>query len=246
MSKDEPRRLTTEERQADALHRAQEAAVASDPVSMVDALYESYALDGLTRRMRSKWHGIPADEIDFIVASAVDVLYEGVKDGEKILNIMAYLYKVVTNKAHQYYDVKRREAAAVEGFHYLSSQKQDSSEGSRRISTDEEEEELGYEERRTRACRLAKTLVPKLGQKNIQDVMMLIIEAVEVGRDDIPSTEIAEILALPAATVRQLRKRGFERLTQRAREAGVMEQDINFVNLDSDDDLDGLDITEED
>jgi DNA-directed RNA polymerase specialized sigma24 family protein len=211
--------------------RAEIAASNQDPIGMLEELYRAHALDGLARVLHSKWPDIPTDELNFIIATAVDVLYRNVKAGEKILNIGAYLYKTSNLKAHQYNATMRREQSVVKDLKYRSTGDLDPQTVVEEAPEADGEDE-NYESKRARACSIAKSLLPQLGQKNIQDVMRVIIEAVEAGREDISNVEIAEILGLSNVTIRQLRKRGFERLTERARSAGILQRGIEFVGFE--------------
>lgn len=54
--------------------------------------------------------------------------------------------------------------------------------------------------------------------------MAYVIDAVEAGRDDVPSTEIAEFLGLTPGTVRTSLSRGFDRLKRIARDEHLIDQ----------------------
>jgi len=226
--------LLTREQQEEALRQAHEAAASSDPIGMVEALHQSYALDGLTRLVKRKWNAIPLDEVQFIIAGAVDVLYKDIESGKRIINLVAYLYKIADHRAHQYNDTRQREHEGNVDLEYRLTNARLPQED---VSEEElEDDELDYIEKRAQAIAIARRLIPTLGQKNIRDVMTLIIEAIEIGREDLPSDEIADTLDLVPATVRQLRHRGFKRLAQRARDEGITDRKINFARLGFDED----------
>jgi DNA-directed RNA polymerase specialized sigma24 family protein len=75
--------------------------------------------------------------------------------------------------------------------------------------------------RATEAVRLARSLLPRIGQGQIIDVMTVLIDAVEQGVQDLPPDAIGEALGLSAAAVRSLLSRGLERLEREARREGI-------------------------
>jgi|GEM_PF-6762338 len=223
--------------QAEVVRRANKAAFNGDPVGMVQALYQSYALDGITRLIRSRWESIPIDEVRFIVASAVDIAYAAVQAQERIRNIIAYLYGVANKRAHQYHDAKKREQVLTDDLGYVLPKSQPPDDELNNDAIQEaDDEELDWEQRRNKAIAIARELIPRLGQENIRSVMMLIIDAVASGREDISNQEIADILGLSLATIRQLRHRGFKRLARVAREAHLLPSDLDMATFAYDDD----------
>ncbi len=146
---------------------------------------------------------------------------------------MAFLWKVSDRKANDYYQARQREKALVDDLKHNAT-----AIGSFENPDQEEPvEEMEWDEKRAQAITRARDLLPKLGQKNIQDVMSLVIDAVEAGREDLPSREIAEALGLQPATVRTLKMRGFERLARVAREEGLVGQEFDFANLESEEEI---------
>jgi hypothetical protein len=223
------RKPPTAEEQEALLREANRAASAGDPVAMVHALYNSYALDGIARYIRLKWESIPLDETRFIIASALDVLFAAVQRGEKVRNIIAYLYKVSDNKAHQYHDAKKREQNLADHLEYTLPKSQPPYE----LCDPESqlgEVQLDWEEKRARAIGIARELIPQPGQENVRNVMTLIIDAVAAGREDISNQEISDILGLPLPTVRTLRHRGFKRLTRIAQDMNLVVADLDIVS----------------
>lgn len=213
-------------RQDELLQKAKEAAASGDPRGMVEALYQSFALDSLARWLRGKWPTLPHDDVDFAVAEAVDVLYQAVGRGEKVFKIVAYLWKVSDRKAGEHYRIRVHEIAFdPEELERVGSRSSGVSEGS--------DEELDWEERRGRAIAIARSLIPRLGQSSIRAVMSYVIDAVEAGCEDLPSREIAEALGLSDDTVRQSLSRGFRKLARIVREEGLADQELDFGRISS-------------
>lgn len=207
----------------EAFSRAHDAARRGDPRGMLNAIAETSILDGLARWGKRRWGKIPDDLMHDIIGKAVDNLYEQVRNGQKILDIPAYLTKTIHFKADDLYRKLIREEefdptnrAHTENMQYLPEQ----------LSSDADIAELGDEERLKEAIVKARQLLPRLGQENVQKVMETILDAVEAGRVDITNEEIAEVTGLSQSSVRVWKLRGFKRLTDLAsKEAG--EKNIN-------------------
>ena len=210
-----------------ALQKARDAAKAGNPMGMVEALYLSHTLDGILRRLQAKWPHIVPDELDFAVADAVDVLYQAIGRGEKMFDIVSYLWKVADRNASDYHQLRQREMTrAPADMELIPDEHQE--------PTDEVTQEIMREERRRQAIALARNLLPRLGQQNAQSVMGYIIDAAEADRQHVPNAEIAEALGLNSDTVRACLSRGFRRLKRIAREEGIVMRDMDYGGLDAD------------
>jgi DNA-directed RNA polymerase specialized sigma24 family protein len=225
------------EKQDQALLEAKNAAASCDPRGMVEALYRSFVLDGLIRLLRNKWPSL-YDEVEFILAEAVDVLYQAISRGEKILNIPGFLYKVCDRKA---YDHARHAEESFDPDNPKHAAPSSSSPTEQPILQEEEghdghSEELDREEKRHRAVAIARKLIPRLGQQSVQSVMTYVIDAVEAGREDLPDREVADALGLSLDTVRQSKSRGFRRLARIAHEERLAVRDIALAGLERDGD----------
>jgi DNA-directed RNA polymerase specialized sigma24 family protein len=209
-----------------ALDRAQAAVVIGDPRAMVEALYESGYLDGLTRSMHRRWDRLPVEDIELIVAEAVGVLYEAVSQGKRVLNIKSYLWKVADNLANKLHETKVLEDAIPDDL-------EDPTTTSQRPDDEGDPyDEIEPEERVRMAVVIARSLLHKLGERNIRNVMEYIFDAVEAGRDDVTTEEICEALGYPnRGTVRVWIQRGFDRLANRAYEEGVVDRRLDLTAL---------------
>ena len=217
----------TKEQQEELLQQAKEAAASGDPGRMLEALHGSFALDGLTRRIASKWQKLSRDEVDFIIAEAVDILYVALCNGKKVLNLVAYLWKTSDHKACDYYRTKQNEKPLTpEELERIPDQSTELEE-----SLDNSATELEWEEKRPRVIAIVRSLLPRLGQHNAQAVMTYILDALSSDCMDISNTEIAEALGLSLDVVRQSKKRGFDRLERIVREEGLAAQVSDVANL---------------
>ena len=182
----------TKEQQEELLQQAKEAAASGNPGRMLEALHGSFALDGLTRRIASKWQKLSRDEVDFILAEAVDILYLALRDGRKVFNLVAYLWKTSNPKACDYYRTKQNEKPLTpDEWEHISNQSTEIEE-----SPDNSATELGWEEKRPRVIAVVRSLLPRLGQHNAQAVMTYILDALSSDCMDISNVEIAEALGL--------------------------------------------------
>lgn len=229
--------------QEETLHKAQEAAASGDTDAMIKALYQSFVLDGLSRRIQRKWDSLPFDEVQFILIGAIYILYEAVNRGEKILDVVSYLLKVSDRKATDYWRTRQRETGLIEDLKV----RDDHLQGVLRwplgdpVEEDVATEELHTEKRRLQTIAVARSFIPRLGQTNVQAVMNIILESVQTRRQDISSREIADMLGLSRNTVAMSRKRGFEKLLRILREEGYMDQSFNFTGFEYDEDENGGD-----
>lgn len=194
--------------QREHLAEAQRAAAEGDPLAMVQALYGSGFLEGLVRKIQRGWPGIDAD---VAVADAVETLYNEVSDGERVLNVGAFLFKVASFKASD--EARKRERADEVS---RSAAELDVPPEAR----PEPEPQGDRDARRAKALQLARSLLPQIGTGNVLGVMSYVFDAVAKRRTDLPENEIAEALGLKKATVHVLLHRGFERLERLARKKG--------------------------
>jgi DNA-directed RNA polymerase specialized sigma24 family protein len=215
------------ESQEEALKQAKEAASSGDPRVMVEALHRSGYLDGLTAQMKSRWDNLPWEDLESIVAEAVQVLYVEVSKGKKVFNVKSYLWKSVNNMAYDFHEKKSVEDALTDEMRddFIAAQVQEE-------QPDDLYDELDLDEKLKLAINIARSLISKLGPQNIQQVMEYIFDAVEAGREDVTAEEICEALGYTnRGTVRVWIQRGFERLAERAREEGILDRKFDVKSL---------------
>ena len=227
MSADEPET-------ARARITAPEALVASgDPhaLAIIRHLFESGFVDGLVRRFQRGWSLLDHAAIEDAVADAVLALYDALAAGRKVASPEAYVFKVAGNCAQALH--KR---ITDRDDHYDFDGVEESHPGSG---------EPGRVDLREEALRVARRLLPRLGQTNIERVMGMVFDAVEADIPDISPSEIAEALGLSPTVVRQSLRRGFQRLERIALEDGlqlniadVLEDDAALLDDEEEDDDD--------
>jgi len=208
-------------------------------MAMLAALYKSHVLDGICRRLAKDWSEIAFEDVELLVAAAVDVLYEKVRRGEQIRRIAPFLVKVASRKAYDFDESRRvidaldpadvEAAAGKEACRHFEREEQQA-----KPKTPDPDDELDYEDKRRIALRIARGLLPRLGQQRIQDVMGYILDAIEAGHDDISNEEIEDALGLSPDTVRTSKSRGFTRLARIAKAEKLLAQDFDLLGLDAD------------
>lgn len=97
------------------------------------------------------------------------------------------------------------------------------------------EDSVIHAKRRSAALRLARSMLPRLGQQRAQEVMGFLFDAVERGAVNVPSQEIAQALGMSDDVVRQSLSRGFRRLARLASDEGL---DVQASDLLDDPDFD--------
>jgi DNA-directed RNA polymerase specialized sigma24 family protein len=172
--------------------------------AMLAHLQRANVLAGVKIAFRRKWADLPDEEIDDILGRGVDALFQKVNRGDQVENPVGYLLQVMHHEAHDY-------TARQEKIVPLDAWREEAHpSGAQSTSPD-----------RSAALRLARDILPRLGQHNVQTVMAYIFDAVEAGRSNVTSTEIASATCLTEDSVRQCRSRGFRRLERIAQEDQV-------------------------
>ena len=194
---------------------ARHAAENHQPDRMVEALAASGFLDGLVRRLESKWGKLPRMDIEESVAKAVDSAYDAVTQGRSIRSLGAWLWKAADNQANHRWkdDHSFRTADDVDINEIPDDAAQ--TDGGRLYR----EELADY--RRAEAIRLACRLLPRIGQGQVVDVMQLVVDAVEQGVPDLSPADIGDALGISTDAARTLLRRGFDRLRREARREGI-------------------------
>lgn len=199
------------------LEAAKQAAASGQPVQMLEFLYKSRALDGLVRRLQSKWSRLAPSDIDMAVARAVDAAYDFLKSGKTVPRLVGFLWKAADRRAFDYTRLLRgqmpTDPAIVANV----------SDPNAVIPGEEpDDSELKRDAMIKRAVQIARKLLPKLGQETMRRVMSLVIDAAEQGLEDLPNSHIADVLGLSVDAVKTSKSRGLERLKRLAKEEGLI------------------------
>ena len=87
--------------------------------------------------------------------------------------------------------------------------------------------------RRTEAIRIARELLPRIGDGQVRVVTELVIDAAEDRLPDLPASSIADALGIKENAVRALVSRGMKRLRRLAEQEGV-EPSTDFPEMTTD------------
>jgi hypothetical protein len=212
---------------------AQDAASRGDPTALIKILSQSFALDGLTRRMQARWPQIDPEDISDIISFSVDTLYYRVREGKLITNVLGFLWKTTDNKVHERYrELKRTiKLEDLEGTLNDPSSDRDFAEN---VIDDLDKKE----KRRIEGIKIAKSLLPRIKSQNIRDVLSYVIDVVEEGGEEVDHQKIADDLGISLRTVRDCLYRGFGRLSSLAIAEKIINEPFDF--LQNDDPVDKL------
>lgn len=197
------------------LQRAQEAVNDGEALKMLEALTASGYLDGLRRRLQTRWDSLPPSEVDECVAQAVDAALAAVSQGRRISTLGAWLWKAAWNRAD---DRWRSDYSRRGDFDTALHQAQ--------MAPSETLEEVAEqhalrEARRREAIRIARELLPRMGRGQVVAVMEVLVDGVENEIFDLPPSFIAEQVGISEDAARTLVSRGLRRLRRLAEQEGV-------------------------
>jgi DNA-directed RNA polymerase specialized sigma24 family protein len=194
---------------------AKAAATNGDAKKMVEILMAGGYVPGLARRMQARWPRLPADDIDFAVARAMETIYFDIRDGKRIADIHSFMWKVADRRAYERDRERQVEIATDPDELALVSDRM-----GRTSAVDAVEDEDSS--RRRTAVAIARSLLPSLGQESIQQVFSLVLDALERDEIHLSNSDIAEMTGLSPDTVRTSLSRGFRRLERLARQKGLL------------------------
>lgn len=210
-----------------ALERGAAEAAAGDAEAAVCTVVESGYPDRLvTGTLATRYSRVPRDVRAEAVAEGVAALHQAVVARRPVPRPGGYVLKVADAICAG--EQRRQEAqASADGLtdHELL--------GATAPWADTEDAEVRAR-RRTAAVRLARTLLPRLGQERGQQAMGYVLDAVERGEVHVPSQDVADALGLSDDVVRQSLSRGFRRLARLAAEQNL---DVQAVDLLDDPDF---------
>lgn len=196
--------------------RRDEAAHPGDQraLAVLRQLFENGFVDGLIRRLDHAWSSLDRGSIEDAVDEAILALYDALADRRTVGSPEAYVFKVAKVRAQ----VRHEEIVGRDDQHDFEAAEEDNDLPSG----------PGNADLRGEALRVARRLLPRLGQTNVQRVMGMVLDAVEADVVDITPAEIAEALGLSSGTVRQALHRGFRRLERVARDEGLQ---LSFADV---------------
>lgn len=211
------------------LEEATRLAASGDAGGAVRAILESGYPNRLIagRVLADRYSRVSREVRAEAVAEGIAALHEAVSKGTPVSRPAGYVLKV---------------ADVICAKEQLRQEKQLTTDGlpdrdllNARAPWADSEDAVVRARRRSAALRLARGLLPRLGQQRAQEVMAYLFDAVERGAVDVPSKEIAAALDMSDDVVRQSLSRGFSRLTRLAAAEGL---DVQAVDLLDDPDFD--------
>lgn len=213
------------------LAEAQAAAKKRDAHGMIAALAGSGFIDGLVGRLTARWgRQLGQSEIRDIVAQAIDEAFDAISQGKTVSNLGGWLWKTASNAIADCWQ-KDHKARVDTGHVDRNYQRPTPITVMERAEVDRHRDQC-----RDEAIKIARRLLPKIGEGQVRDVMNLVIDAVEQGVPDLPPSQIADTLGIGPDSARTLLSRGFKRLQRAARDEG-----IEWPDSIAPDDLDDLD-----
>jgi hypothetical protein len=197
----------------DLLKAAHDAAVAGNFYGMMEALVSSRFLEGLYRQMQWKWPTYQPDEVATLVGQAIDAFYLQAKAGRRIGSASGYIFKTLQKLAADESERRERENQFVpaeaelvlynvhRGKNYHNSVPRD---------------DLVRE-----ALRIARDLLPGIGEITLRQVGEFYLDAIAKGIAHLDDEALAAAIDKNLETAKRLRRRFLERLTSRAKDAGI-------------------------
>ena len=183
---------------------------------MLEALEASRYLDGLRRRLQKDWgRRLPREQVDDCVAQAVDAACANAFEGRSIRSLGAWLWKAAKNTANDAWQLDYSRRVNLDDANMAVFGEADET------PADREERRKLRALRRKEGIRIARELLPRIGEGQVLDVMALVIDAVEDGLPDLPASSIAEALGISSNAARALVSRGLKRLRRVAEQEGI-------------------------
>ncbi len=216
-----------------ALERAAAQAAEGDAEGALRTVVASGYPDRLvTGTLAARYSRVPRDVRAEAVAEGVAALHQAVVARRPVPRPGGYVLKVADAICAN--EQRRQEAQA--SVHVLTDRDLLGATNPWAVTEDAELRAR----RRTAAVRLARSLLPRLGQERAQQVMGYVLDAVERGDVHVPSQDIAEALGVSDDVVRQSLSRGFRRLARLGAAQGL---DVQAVDLIEDPDFEPNDLT---
>ena len=220
----------TNDASTEQLRLAESAAMRGDALGTIDALARSSFLDGLTRRIQARWSSLPPHEVDNCVAAAVDDVFDLISKGKSVKNLGGLLYNIVLRRASdRWADDYRLRGSGLPSDHSPAVVEESPKARAER--------DARADARRTTAVRLARAMLPRIGQGQVIAVMEVLIDAVAQGDPDLTAEGVAEVVGISPASTRSLMSRGLKRMRELAEQDGSADlMDSMDVTEDLDDD----------
>jgi DNA-directed RNA polymerase specialized sigma24 family protein len=185
--------------QQEALARLDLAVAEFKTRDALQALHDSDVLAGLRERLHIRWPCLRNEhDTHHVIAQAVDALADELEHQRRVTNPVGFIWRVAERRANDEVRRKRRETPTdpeVLAGKILPVLPADPAA----------------------AIQEARRLLPRIRGDKVRTTMEIILNAMEQGRQILPSSEIADALAVSDDYARQLRVRAFARLLRLAR-----------------------------
>lgn len=183
------------------------AAERKSPELLIELLFQSGEVGRISRLLKVRWDRIPDDEVEYALSEALYVLFVNVKHKKKIGNPQAFIWKISYRKiADCYRRMKHEVPLPIEKLVVLSNKKPQVLEDTKEDTVPEQSLE--------EAINITRSMIPYLGNKNIQNVMTHILKELERGGEDLSNKSIAEAVGLRVGTARVYKFRAFKKLAK--------------------------------
>jgi DNA-directed RNA polymerase specialized sigma24 family protein len=228
------------------LGQAKEAGAAGDARQMLSLLVQSRALDGFKRRLAVKATGrsgrdCDPDDVDEALDQAIDILFDALRTGAVVANIAGYLYRVADRKLVNIHRWRMR--ARVTDPATLAARESNQPNPLNQLADTEmhqvsDDPEIIEKNKRNTAFKIIRQLIPEMNLNRSQQVMTLVVDALESGAEEFTDAMIAETLMISVEAARKARERGVARLKKLAIGHGYSSGALDCIPDESDDEDD--------
>jgi DNA-directed RNA polymerase specialized sigma24 family protein len=196
-----------------ALARLERAVAEFRAADTLQALYDSDVLAGLRQRVCVRWPALRDDhDQHHVISQGVDALVAELESRHVVMDPVAFIWRVVERRA---IDEMRR--------------KQRESPSDPRLMAGRVLPVLPADP--GPAIREGRRLLPRIRGEKVRRALGMILEAIEQGRQVLPSREIAEALDVSVDYARKLRERAFDRLLPIARQEQAIGKGFELPEL---------------
>jgi hypothetical protein len=186
--------------QEEALARLDRAVAEFETVEALQALYDSNVLAGLRERLHIRWPCFRNEHDTYhVISKGVDGLIHELENRRRVTEPVGFIWRVIERRAND--EVRRRRRETPTDPQVMAG---------RIIPV--LPADIGP------VIQEARRLLPRIRGEKVRGALEVILNAMEAGRQLLPSSEIAEALGVSIVYARQLRGRAFDRLLRLARE----------------------------
>jgi hypothetical protein len=182
--------------------------------------------DRLLAQMRTKWSGVPREDVRHFIQGACEEVVRRVKAGGTITNLPGMIRTIADRALGKYWSELQESHDVEEAMARLASYGH--------LWRHDEETVARVE----RAAEYVRSLVPKLDNENWQRTVVAILDAAAEGRQA-ENKDLAEVLGAKPDTVGKWKERAIKRLAGILREEGYESLEALLAPAAEDDEDDG-------